>query len=222
MSRFVRGALAAPILAVAVLGTVAAQTGMASGSSVVALWHMNETSGTTMADSSGNGHTGTLHNVTLGATGVSGHAYTFNGRSSYVDVPHVSALNPGSANIDISFYLNTTSLPKSGDYDLVRKGAYPSRYYKVELLPTGQIKCSFRGRRSHSATGGSGLNNGAWHHVQCIKTGSQIETVIDGTVRATTNASVGSISNTYRVKIGAHPGSDWYRGELDEVSIAFG
>jgi hypothetical protein len=33
---------------------------------------------------------------------------------------------------------------------------------------------------------------------------------------------VGSISNTSAADIGAHPGSDWYNGKLDEVSIAFG
>jgi hypothetical protein len=46
--------------------------------------------------------------------------------------------------------------------------------------------------------------------------------VIDGTVRATTNATVGSISNTSAADIGAHPGSDWTKGKLDEASITIG
>jgi Concanavalin A-like lectin/glucanases superfamily len=221
MSRLHR-AVAVPIAGVAVIGAALAQTGVAAGSTVVALWHMNETSGTKMVDSSGNGHTGTLHSVTLGAAGVSGKAYTFTG-NSYVSVPNSTALNPGSANITISFSLKTTNLPTSGDYDLVRKGDYPAQNYKVELLKSGAIQCTFQGSSSrHNATGGSGLNNGAWHSVQCIKTASQIETVVDGKVVATTSATVGSISNTSTVDIGAHPGSDWYKGELDEVSIATG
>jgi Concanavalin A-like lectin/glucanases superfamily len=224
MSRLVCRGLAVSIAGSAVLGVVAlGPAGVAAGSTVAALWHMNETSGTTMVDSSGHGHNGTLHSVTLGASGFSGKAYSFNGTSSYVSVPNSAGLNPGSANITISFYLSTTSLPKSGDYDLVRKGAYPAQNYKVELLPSGQIMCTFQGSSSrHNATGGSGLNNGAWHHIQCIKTASQIQTVIDGTVRATTNATVGSISNTSAADIGAHPGSDWTKGKLDEVSITIG
>jgi len=163
------------------------------------------------------------HERNIRGGGFSGKAYSFNGTSSYVSVPSSASLNPGSANITISFYLSTTSLPKSGDYDLVRKGAYPAQNYKVELLPSGQIMCTFQGSSSrHNATGGSGLNNGAWHHIQCIKTASQIKTVIDGTVRATTNATVGSISNTSAAYLGAHPGSDWYKGKLDEVSITIG
>ncbi len=224
MPRLVRRALAAPLIGLAVLASVALlPAGMASASTVVALWHMNNKSGTLMYDSSGHGNNGTTYNVTPGATGVSGRAYTFNGKSSYAEAPNSSSLNPGSANISISFYLNTTHLPKTGDYDLVRKGAYPAQDYKVELLPSGQIKCTFQGSASRSnATGGSGLNNGAWHHVQCIKTASQIQTVIDGKVVATTTATVGSISNTSPADVGAHPGGDWYNGELDEVSIAIG
>jgi hypothetical protein len=199
--------------------------GVASASTAAALWHMDETSGTVMADASGHSNNGTLHNVTLGAAGKYGKSYTFGGSTakSYVDVPNSASLNPGSANITISLWLRTFSLPKSGDFDLVRKGVFTAPEYKVELLQSGAIQCTFRGTTSnHNATGGSGLNNGAWHHIQCIKTGAQLQTVIDGTVVATTNAVVGSISNTYAVDIGAYPGSDWYKGKLDEVSITTG
>ena len=223
MSRLARSVLAAPLVGFVVAGVMAlAPAGVASASTVVGLWHMNETSGTTMVDSSGHHNNGTLHGVILGASGVSGKAYTFNGKA-YAEVPNSSSLNPGSANINISFYLNTTSLPKTGDYDLVRKGDYPAQDYKVELLPTGQIKCTFQGSASrHSASGGSGLNNGKWHHIVCIKTATQIQTVVDGTVVATTTATVGDITNTSALEIGAYPGSDWYQGKLDEVSITTG
>jgi hypothetical protein len=191
---------------------------------VAALWHMDETSGTTMADSSGNNNNGTLHNVTLGDPGVSGASYRFGGSTvkSYVSVPNAPSLNPGSADIHISFDLNTTSLPTSGDYDLVRKGTFDSTEYKIELLQSGAITCVFRGTANRNATGGSGLNNGAWHHIECIKQASQVQLVIDGTVVKTSTGTVGSISNTLAVNIGAYPGSDWYKGNLDEVSIAFG
>lgn len=222
LSRSVAGGVA---LSLAAAGSALVSGGMASASTVAALWHMDETSGTTMADSSGHGNNGTLHNVTLGAAGKYGKSYTFGGpkAKSYVEVPNSASLNPGSANITISFWLRTLSLPKSGDFDLVRKGVFTAPEYKVELLQSGQIQCTFRGTTSnHNAIGGSGLNNGKWHHVQCIKTATQIQTVIDGTVAATTKATVGSISNTSAVEIGAYPGSDWYMGKLDEVSITTG
>jgi Concanavalin A-like lectin/glucanases superfamily len=225
MFRLSRITVVGAALSVVVGGAGLVSGGVASASTVAALWHMDETSGTTMTDASGNGNNGTLHNVTLGAAGKYGKSYTFGGSKvkSYVEVPNSASLNPGSANITISLWLRTFSLPKSGDFDLVRKGVFTAPEYKVELLQSGQIQCTFRGTTSnHNATGGSGLNNGAWHHIQCIKTGTQIQTVIDGTVVATTKAAVGSISNTYAVEIGAYPGSDWYQGKLDEVSITVG
>ena len=223
MSRLARRVIAASILTAAVLGLTLAQAGVAAASTVAALWKMNEISGTTMVDSSGHGNNGTLHNVALGAAGHFGKAYTFNGTSSYVSVPNSASLTPGSANITISFWLKTTHLPTSDDYDLVRKGAYPSQNYKVELLPTGQIDCTFTGSSSaRDVTGGSGLSNGAWHHIQCAKTSSQIKVVVDGKVNAA-SATIGSISNTTEADIGVHPGGgDRYNGELDQVQIALG
>src|SRR5437764_1462668 len=55
-----------------------------SATGTVALWHMDETSGTVMSDSVG-GHTGTLHSVQLGQPGFLGTAFGFSG--GYVSVP---------------------------------------------------------------------------------------------------------------------------------------
>jgi hypothetical protein len=46
--------------------------------------------------------------------------------------------------------------------------------------------------------------------------------VIDGKVIATTTGTVGSISNSYAVYIGAHPDNDHYKGLLDEMSVSTG
>jgi concanavalin A-like lectin/glucanase superfamily protein len=191
---------------------------------VVALWHMDEPAGaTTMADSSGFGNNGTLNGpVTTGVPGFQGNAYSFSGHS-YVDVPTSDSLNPGTANVGISFYMNTTHLPTSGDYDLVRKGVYPQQQYKIELLKTNQIACSFTGSSgSSNATGGANLADGTWHHIECIKTPTTIQLLIDGVLVKTTSVIIGSISTTGDASLGAHPGYDWYQGMLDEVSIAIG
>jgi hypothetical protein len=49
-----------------------------------------------------------------------------------------------------------------------------------------------------------------------------VQLLIDGTVAGSSTKVAGSISNTSAVEIGAHPGSDWYKGRLDEVSISVG
>jgi hypothetical protein len=193
---------------------------------LAAQWHMNEVAGSTvMADSSGNGNNGTLHNVTAGVPGKTGTAYSFGGSAvkSYVEVPDSASLNPGTAKINISVWFNTKSLPTSGDYDLVRKGDFPGQEYKVELLQGGIINCEFLGASGHVVlNGGSGLANGAWHHINCIAGPTGVKLQIGGKAVASSATVVGSISNTTPVEIGAHPGSDWYKGKLDEVQITVG
>ncbi len=209
--------------AVALLGGAgqAAATG-----TLAAQWHMNELAGSTvMADSSGHNNNGTLHNVTAGVPGKVGTAYSFGGSAvkSYVEVPDSPSLNPNAATINVSVWFNTKSLPTSGDFDLVRKGDYPGQEYKIELLQGGIINCEFLGTTGHVVLhGGSGLANGAWHHINCIATSTGAKLELGGKVVASSTTVVGSISNTVPVDIGAHPGSDWYKGKLDEVSITIG
>ncbi len=202
-----------------------------TSATVAGQWNMNETSGTTMVDSSGNHNNGTLNGpVQLGVAGPPGQgtAYSFSGKSD-ADVPYSPTLVAGSANIDIAFWLKTTNLPTTGDYDLVRMGDYPAQEYKVELEKTNQIACTYHGSSSsNNATGGANLANGQWHYVQCIKTATAIQLVIDGTTVATTSAVIGSVSPPSDLNVGAHgnPGTsggfDWYQGELDDVSVTFG
>jgi hypothetical protein len=190
--------------------------------SLVALWHMDETSGTVMNDAVGS-HTGTLHSVQLGLPGFSGTAYGFSG-SGYVSVPTAPDLNPGSANITITIRLKTTSVPATPDWDLIRKGFYTTTggEFKVEYQPSGQASCGFKGSVSYAEIiTGPALNNGVWHTVQCVKTATAIRLVVDGQTFSKT-ANIGAISNTEQVPIGARPGSEFFRGSLDEASIQIG
>jgi hypothetical protein len=198
-------------------------------------WPMQETSGTTMTDVSGNGNDGTLVGpvkvgVTPGPPGLTS-AYSFPGSAakSTVDVPFNSALVAGSQNIDISFWLSTTHLPSSGDFDLVRMGDYPYPEYKVELVNANQIECTFHHASTGGfAQGGSNLANGGWHFVQCVKTATQVQVWIDNAEVASTNVAIGTVSPTQDAFIGAHglPGTssgyDWYNGALADVEFSFG
>jgi hypothetical protein len=83
----------------------------ASASSVVGMWHLDERSGTTAFDSSGNGNNGAISGpVTLGVPGHLNTAYSFVPKGSVI-VPNASDLVPGTAKITISYWLKTTTLP---------------------------------------------------------------------------------------------------------------
>lgn len=194
---------------------------------LVASWPMNETSGTTMHDAVG-ANNGTLYNVQTGLPGPSGTAYGFNGKSSYVSVPSASNLNPYNANLTATIEINTTGTPPAdpADWDLFRKGTYqssgPWNEFKMELEQDGQINCGFDGTGGYEELqAGPAINNGQWHTAECVKTATTIAVVVDGQTYSQ-NVTIGSISNTEPVVIGAHPGSDWYDGRLAEASMQFG
>ena len=189
----------------------------------VALWHMDELSGSVMHDSIAD-HDGSVHSVALGQPGYLGTAFGFNGSSSYGSVPSSSDLNPGSSDITVTIHLKTTSAPAAPDWDLIRKGKYTTSggEFKMEYQPSGQASCGFKGSSSYSELrAGPALDDGDWHTVQCVKTSSAIKVVVDGQTFSK-SATIGSIANDEPVVIGARPGSEFFDGSLDEASIQVG
>lgn len=198
----------------------------------VGLWHLDETSGTSAFDSVG-GNTGAIHNATLGVPGFDGTAYRFDGKKSYVSVPTSDTLNPGVAPIRFTVEMRYTVTPgktSTTDYDVLRKGTSSdsAQFYKLEIRHDNRAVCRFVG----SSTTKSGilihtgpvLNDGRWHTITCTKSDTQIALIVDGKT-FTKNGVVGSIGNSGPLTLGAKPGSrftDFYHGDLDEVSISIG
>jgi hypothetical protein len=200
--------------------------------STVALWHLDERSGTTMTDAAGP-NMGTVHDVIMGVAGTEGTAYRFDGRTSYVTVPSSPLLNPGTARLSFTAHVRFTVTPpntSTTDYDVLRKGTASdsAQFYKLEIRPDNRAVCRFVGSKTSSRGllihTGPALNDGRWHTLTCQKTSSQIRLVIDGVVHAK-SGTVGSISNTGPLTLGAKAGrtsSDFYNGDLDEVSVSIG
>lgn len=183
------------------------------------LWHMDEASGTTMQDETGN-HPGSLHTVGLAEIGVASTGYRFNGTSSFVRIPNAPDLNAGPRDVHIAFSMNTTTVPAVPDYDLFRKGQAPGQEYKVELQPDGSVTCYFKGDLgSTTATSRPGLQDGKWHDIRCEKFASSVVLTVDGT-KYTKAKAVGSISNDFDMIVGAYPTGDFYRGFMDELSFS--
>ena len=186
-------------------------------STLVGLWHMDETGGDVAHDSSGFGNDGTLEHITF-ASG----AYAFNGTSSRVLIGNDSSLNPGDADITISVNVNFDSI-HIHDYDLVRKGG-SGALYKIEISSTGKARCQFHGsKRSAGIVFGPDLSDGQWHTITCRKTATSISGTV-GKASAMRHAVIGSISNRVALSLGGKSSGtqDLYRGLMNEVRIAIG
>jgi hypothetical protein len=139
-----------------------------------------------------------------------------------VSVPSTSSLNAGSRRIKITIHLQTSSKPATPDWDLIRKGVYssPGGEFKVEYQPSGQATCAFKGSKYAELTAGPSLADNKWHTVVCIKEPSSIQLVVDGKIFSK-SVTIGPISNSDPVVLGAHPGSEFFKGKLDQASIEF-
>jgi hypothetical protein len=194
----------------------------------VAYWKMNDT-GTTMADSSGHGHSGALHNVRVQQPGFSGSVgYGFFSTPSWVSVPSHSDLNPGTGSFSFTVHVRFSARPSSsvGDYDLVRKGLASTSGgdYKMEILGSGAAYCEFHGSSGlGSVTGSTNLADNRWHTITCGRTSTSVRLTVDGTTRSKT-VNTGSISNASAVYIGAKDGggADQYAGYMDSLTVSKG
>jgi hypothetical protein len=194
----------------------------------VAYWKMNDT-GSTMTDSSGHGHSGTLHNVATRQPGWSGSVgFGFLSKPSYVTVPSGTDLNPGTGNFSFTLHARFSAKPSStvGDYDMLRKGLATTSggSYKMEILQSGVAFCDFRGASAEGkVTGSSNLANNAWHTITCTRTSTSVRLTVDGSTTSKT-VSTGSISNSSSLAIGAKNsvGDDQYRGLMDSVTVSKG
>jgi len=196
----------------------------AAAATNVAVWHMEESSGPMRDSGAGPANNGTLHgSITRRVPGASGKGYSFT--RGWVSVPHHESLNPGSRNITITVRVKPTSLPTSGDYDVIRKGDFPSQFYKIELLQSGSVHCQFGGsERVAAANSGAKIKpNTGFHTIRCTKTGSQVMVSVDGAATRR-NVVIGSISNQSPVVLGAHTGGThgFFKGVMDEASISIG
>jgi len=195
----------------------------ASAAPVVAHWGMNETSGTTSFDDSGNGINGTLTNVTLGLPGASGTAYGFDGRTSKMVVPKVAILAPGAQPVTVSMKVQTTHRPGTGnfDFDMWSKGGY-----QVEIYPRNglaQARCKFKSASTKVVIqAGPDLIDGRWHTIACHKDDAGTSLIVDGTW-FTHPGNIGALkpgSTTY-IGVGSD-GNDHYFGQLDDVTVEIG
>jgi hypothetical protein len=204
----------------------------ASAATTTVLHYTGLLSGMTVPDESGSGNDGTAHDITS-----SGDAYSFNGTTSYIEIPASSAVNPGSSAFSYSVTINLpTTLTFSYDLSLVRRGSakFAGPYYKMEMVynPSTEnmrLECALRdaaGAHAIVSTSGNTLNDGQWHTLTCSKTARAISLTVDGRVH-TNSATLGNLSNAQPLIFGAEqvgPTTFWelFPGLMDEIVLTMG
>ncbi|MDP9000651.1 MAG: LamG domain-containing protein [Myxococcota bacterium] len=154
---------------------------------LVALYPFDETSGTTSADTSGNGHAASLQGATFGP-GLKNNAATMNGIGQYVTLPN--AIVNGLTSFSISTWVNLNAAPTH--CHIFDFGSSPTTY--MFLTPhsgnrTLQFAITTGGPTGEETINTLMLATGSWQHVAVTLGGRTGILYVNG-VRVAQNATM--------------------------------
>ena len=189
-------------------------------------WLLDETTGTTAADDSGNGNDGAIvGGVTLGAPSRIGTAMSFDG-SGRIDVGTPLALDGQS--LTISAWIRTNV---DGVTQVVYEYGGSSDGYQLAVddfgLPTFVYRWGSGPLSQATAAGGEHVNDGQWHLLTATVDASagEIRLFVDGARADTAAVTIATSDPSDEAHIGASAGGssvklpDAFQGEIDDVRL---
>ena len=189
---------------------------------LIAWWKLDDGSGNTAADSSGNNRNGTLTGDVSWVDGITGGALAFDGDGDYVDM----GKNPG---FDITNQITVSAWIKISAFDkdwqtIVAKGDRSWRLQRNWGENTLEFGCSglvVPGTDWGQIFGKTNVNDGHWHHVAGVYDQEKIYLYIDGSMDASATASGMIRVNDEPVYIGENSQmtNRFWNGMIDDVRI---
>lgn len=219
-----RGRPSVAWLAVCVLG-LSASAGAAPPppvSGLVAAYGFEEGSGTTTADASGNGLTGTVSSATWTTAGKYGKALVFAGASgSWVTVPNAAALNLTTGMTISAWVKPSTSLPQWPAV-VMKERTGELTYALYANSDTAQPNINYTSNNAEvNLNAGSAVPVNVWTHLAGTFDGSMLRLYVNGQVVGSKATSAPIDTTTGVLRIGGDsvwPG-EYFPGTIDEVRI---
>ncbi|CAN5322938.1 hypothetical protein BH10PAT1_BH10PAT1_1790 [soil metagenome] len=191
----------------------------------VGYWKMDEGTGTTTSDISGNGNSGTLTNGPTWATGKFGKAINFDGSDDYIDAGTGSGNITGDLTLETWFKTSDTT----NNINLISKGASSDWLYDFYKEANNRLSCKIYQQNSGAgylllSPSGTTINDGMWHYGVCVLSGTTLSLYIDGKFISSTSSTTGTrdTSSAGHLFVGTffNPGStgNW-NGLVDDVKI---
>jgi hypothetical protein len=159
----------------------------------VAHWKFDEGSGTTAADSSGNGNNGTLTNSPTWTSGLYSNAISFDGINDLVSVPNTVSLNPSLISMTAWVY-NFACTPTTDTHVIRKESSYIlsscwQGNLQLYLKTNGDL--SWKGLNGNTA-----LPLNKWSHIAATYNGINARLYINGVQVNTTTSIIGNINTT--------------------------
>lgn len=185
--------------------------------SPLAYWRLGESSGTTLADASGNGRSATLTSGTLGTAGaLSGDADTAI-TNPLVNIADAAWMEVTNITVECWVKFNSTT---GGDQTAVSRYGADGFVWMVRRNSSLNIRVNFENR---NVTSPATYANGSWLHVAATYSSAGALTLyVNGTaVASTTGGSPLSTATARKIQLGQYSDSAGTNlaGDLDEVAI---
>jgi hypothetical protein len=200
-------------------GSSAGMGGTGGLPGLVAAWEFDEGTGTTTADASGRGHTGTLvSSPTWTTTGCKfGNCLSFSGTGKRVTVPDAADLH-----LTTNFTLMGWALPSNTTAykTILIKEESAGLVYLMYAAPK-ETWLDFGGVDVNVASASGSLSTTVWSHVAFTYDGATAKEWLNGVVVAS-SSQTGSVKiSTGLLAIGGHSfwGGEWFAGKLDDVRV---
>lgn len=189
-----------------------------SAPGLVAAWGFEEASGSTTADATGNGQTGTLSGATR-VNGRYGRGLSFNGGSAMVSVADTALLHLTSGMTLSAWVLPATT---SGWRTVMLKETTGGLAYSLYASgdgtrPSGYVHV---GSNDQSVIGTAALSTTAWNYLAVTYDGANLRLYVNGTL-VTSRAQSGAIAtSTGAFRIGGNTvWGEYFNGLIDEVRV---
>jgi hypothetical protein len=187
-------------------------------SDLVAYWKFDEGTGTTAADSSGNGNTGTLVNGPQWVSGISGKALYFDGVAANVAVLDSPSLNPSSA-FTLSTWVNPATTFTDFRSILVKNYAYYLYSSVGGYCSDGSPLGGFSDTANETVCQSAPLPINIWTHLALTYDGSALTFYRNGIAVGAAIASGTLPSTTGALQIAASQFGEHFNGLIDEVRV---
>jgi hypothetical protein len=212
------GRLAAALVLALLLGAPASAS--AADPALVAAYGFDEGSGLTANDASGRNNTGAVSGATWTGTGRFGGALSFDGFDDLVTVADSNSLDLNQMTMEA--WVRPTELGKYRAA-LIKEGAtalvYALYSETSRAQPWYQLFLSGE-TRLRAVTGPTQVPASAWSHLAATYDGLVMRLYVNGTQVATLGRSgtVNVSTGAFRIG-GTFLGSEWYKGDIDEVRL---
>jgi hypothetical protein len=190
-----------------------------ASASLVGAWGFNEASGTTAADSSGNGNNGTITNATHTTTGKFGGALSFNGSNAFVQVPDANSLDL-TTGMTLEAWVNPTAVGTAWRSVILKEQPANLIYALYAGDSKGKAAADVFTTSDIGLSGTTNTPLNAWTHLAATYDGANLRIYVNG-VQAVSKAVTGAIkTSTGALRIGGNSiWGEWFAGQIDEVRV---